>query len=270
MTITSRNLLFWEDYSTWSPRIEVLYPEIFNKSVIRSLLKNKPEYITTDDLRWLTPLLPRWLKEADNLRSEVLSRLCSHFTHLVAYHGCRPTDLDSYRANGITPLNIASMHDTLIRRVCSSSPLSPTKKQVQNACSAVSADYREGRIFFETSKRHLLDFCAHYLLYGSEYSVGILRSISSDPDYAQLLKLQGRPTLLTCEVPIYWLQQGAQEELAGSLIATYFKRKLDLAYAHPPRGVGFGFEIFRTLPPEFITAVDYPENLRDPIARSAA
>ena len=59
----------------------------------------------------------------------------------------------------------------------------------------------------------------------------------------------------------------ALRDLTGRLIATYFKLQLFSDYSHPQTGEGFGFEIFRTLPPELIVAIEHPAGIRDPIAR---
>ena len=269
MTTISSVPLNWEDSDAWSTDLESLAPEVFNESVIDCLTKETPEYITSDDLSWLGRILPRDLRETCDLRSEVLGRLRSHFTHLVAYHGRRPISLDSYRRTGIGPLDATDAHDELVQKVCGVSASGPTEKEVREACALADATYRQGRVFFEASRRHLLDFCGHYLLYGSEYAVGILRSSSRYPDHAQLLKLQGRPTLLTCNVPLRWLQQGTQEELTGTLISAYFKKKLYSGYKHPQQCEGFGFEIYQTLTPELINEVEYPEHVHDPIAVDA-
>jgi len=258
--------LFWEDSKTWIPTLEIVLPDIFNDEVTRRLVLDPPEYITTDDLQWLADLLPQHLSDAYNLRNEVLKSLRSHFTHLVAYHGCRPLDFNSYKERGIVPLDPAAAKRELLQRICEADVSGPTKEQLLLACKSTDASYREGRVFFEASRRLLLDFCGHYLLYGSEYAVGILRSISSTKDYAQILKLQGQPTLLTCEVPISWLKHATQEELAGSLIGAYFSEKLTPDYVHPSNGMGFGFEIFRSLPPALIVQVDRLDFVRDPIS----
>ncbi|ACK55085.1 hypothetical protein Tmz1t_2349 (plasmid) [Thauera aminoaromatica] len=266
MKNTNRVPLIWEDAQTWMAKVERLLPAIFNDSVVSQLRQEECDDVTTDDLSWLSRLLPGYLSDAHELRSKILEELRSCFTHLAAHHGCRPASLESYTSFGIRPLDAESALEALIKRVCDDHSPSPTEEELRSASAQVDPRYREGRVFFEASRRHLVEHCGHYLLYGSEYAIGILRNVSSEIDYAQLLKLQGRPTLLTCEVPLNWLQWGTLEELTGSLVATYFKRRLEPQYMHPQRGEGFGFEIFRALPPEFIVQVSHPDHVRDPIA----
>jgi hypothetical protein len=158
------------------------------------------------------------------------------------------------------------MHAWLTKRVCEAAQNGPTKERLLKACASADATHREGRVYFEASGAHPIDYCGHYLLYGSEYAVAILRSISCFPDYAQLLKQQGRPTLLTCDVPIEWLSERVLEELAASLVSVYYKKKLDPEYVHPRRGEGFGFAIYRDLPSSLIVKISHPEFIRDPIA----
>lgn len=265
MTVEGCVPLIWEDAENWTGELERLAPVVCNPSIIERLLRNPPELITEDDLGWLGCLMPDHLRYTDDLRYEVFARLRSSFTHFSAYHGCRPLDLRSYQEAGITPLDTAAAHESLVRRACGVSASAPTEGQVRSACARANVTNEEGRVFFEANGRFLVDHCGHYLLYGSEYAVHILRSISDGSDYAQLLKLQGQPTLLKCYVPLDWLPEWAQAELASNLIARYFNMKLDPGYVDPRRDDAFGFAIFRTLPPELIVEISHPENIRDRI-----
>ncbi|MBK6998664.1 MAG: hypothetical protein IPH35_01345 [Rhodoferax sp.] len=261
--------LLWEEPSTWAKALEDLAPEICNATSVRKLEKAKPDFLPSDDLSWAQDLLPARLRAKFDLSEELLERLTMHFTHFRAYHGGRPLVVDSYLRDGLVPLNSSKAIETVYENFADGKYPEVTREVLDRAVSSMDTEYREARVFFEGSKRLLLDSCGHYMLYGSEYIVGVLRSIPGTRDYAQVLKQRGTPTVLTCDIPMDWIQDSTLGELAGRLISTYFKLQLFEQYSHPQRGEGFGFEIFRTLAPELIISVEHPTNIHDPIANDA-
>jgi hypothetical protein len=262
-----RAVLIWEDAETWTRAMEDIAPEFCNSTAVRRVANSAPGFIPDDDLSWAMELLPIRHQKTSDLRDAVLHRLTSHFTHIRAYHGCRPRQIASYLTNGLLPLDPSFAFDSISEHFSDCRFPEITPDVLRQALAKMDTDLRQGRVFFEASKRLLLDFCGHYLLYGSEYFVGVLRSISTTRDYAQVLKNSGIPTLLTCDVPVNWLEESTLHEIAGRLIATYFKFHVFRGYAHPQRGEGLGFAIIRKLPPEFIVSIEQPLHIRDPIKR---
>jgi hypothetical protein len=264
-----RTVLIWEDAETWIPVMESIAPELCNAAAVSRVKKLGLDFIPADNMSWVAKQLPSRHRATFDLRDEVLRCLMTHFTHIRAYHGCRPREIKSYLEEGLLPLDTSLAFDTISSHFADHRFPEVTPEVLRRALANVDTDLRQGRVFFEANKRLLLDFCGHYLLYGSEYFVGVLRSISKTRDYAQVLKDSGIPTLLTCDVPIDWLEDDTLLEITGRLIATYFKLHVFSNYAHPQHGDGLGFEIFRKLPPKFIASIEHPLNIHDPIWKHA-
>ena len=259
-----RTIITWEDISNWAPILEHLVPELCNRGSIAKAARRGMDFFPADDLSWTIDLLPR-KRPPSVFREEVQERIAKHFSHLRAYHGCRPKDFSTYQTKGLVPLDPSRAFDELWMHFEDGRHPEITREVLRAALNSVDTALREYRVFFEGSKRLLLDFCGHYLLYGSEYFVGILRSLKGHRDYAQLLKESGEPTLLTCDVPIDWISDSTLCELSGRMLASYFRVNVLRDATHPERGEGFGFEIFRALPSELIVSIETPANVRDPI-----
>lgn len=262
-------VLHWEEIESWLRPLEVLLPEATSIDIATEIRGQPPEYLVSDDLSWLNQMVESQGVRDFDAQSVLAERLPLAFTHLRAYHGCRLKEGDNQLEMGLVPLDVNHACDN-VRSIFQSSKfpeLSPS--MVDEAIASMQTKDREGRIFFEASKRLLLDHCGHYLIYGSEYIVGIATALSAaalnDKDYAIALKATGTPTLLTCDVPISLLTERTVCELASSMIAAYFEILLNSNYDHPKVGEGFGFELFHNLPADCIASVLHPLDVRDPI-----
>jgi hypothetical protein len=264
-------VLYWEDSESWLRPLEELIPEATSDDVAAEIRRQPPEYLVSDDLSWLNRVVALQGGSDFDAQSVLSERLLSAFTHLRAYHGCRPNERANYHEIGIVPLDVNRACNS-VREIFNSSKFPElTPAIVDNAIASMPTRDREGRIFFEANNRFLLEQCGHYLLYGSEYLGGIARLLSdatsNGRDYVLELRTIGTPTLLECNVPISWLSRGTVCALAGSILVAYFKLLLIPQHRHPMVGEGFGFEIFQVLPPNCIDSVSHPENVSDPIRR---
>lgn len=131
-------------------------------------------------------------------------RCCNYFretySHVAAYHACRPTDIESYLGKGIIPSNM----EALIEKA----------KIYFNETDAVTAavkelgkdylDHGRDKIGFFVSKTGSLESgYSHYLRNGSELFQGIARRLGDRAE--QKISKEGKPTLFQCALPISWL-----------------------------------------------------------------
>ena len=240
-------------------------PELFNSTAVRKLKKAQLEFLTADDLNWASELLPVRVRKRLDLRQELSERILNSYSHIRAYHGCRALDTSSYRNSGILPLDPEDASVKVGRIFNRTDFPEISSEELSAAIASVDAPNRERRVFFEANSAHLVEHCGHYLLYGSEYLIAVARAISNIRDYAQVLKNTGTPTLLACDVPLSWVPDGTQNELVGTLTVAYFSRHIFDGYCHPQFAQGFGFEIFRALPPNFIAEITHPKHVPDRI-----
>lgn len=261
-----RRVWHYEEMDSWrSDVMELLRPHV-TESVIAAFRKKPPEYVVSDDLSWLDSIVERLHGYETDMKSNLAERLHEKFDAIRGYHGARPTNIESYYMHGIKIMDPADVEQRARDVFLSGGFPELQPEDVERAIAGVPRNRREGRAYFEASKRELEGFCAHYMLYGSEFVTGVAAGLGcSSPDYRQALKTVGTPTVFVCDVPLDMMSLGFLKDFAGSAIASIFESILEPEYRHPPVGQGSGIEIHRSLAPEFIVGHYTPKRLRDPL-----
>ena len=108
---------------------------------------------------------------------EVLAeRLSQRYCAIEAFHGCCPHDLSVYYEKGLRPLSL-KLSDKYIKELFLHGKFPELNETiVDEVISDIKKDYdqRDERVFFALDEEdHLVKFCGHYMLYGSEY-VGVI------------------------------------------------------------------------------------------------
>lgn len=188
---------------------------------------------------------------AVELRASALQILRQHYTHVVAHHGCRPESEASYRTRGILPANTALL---LARAKELFGDLPGFDKE---ACSFPSGyhDHNNGKVWMLFSKTWVIeDRVGH--VNGSE----TLRTIASrlGPEAQRRMDGTGKPSLITCTVPIDWIENDA---FCGSALGIYANHVIEALVKdriYPDRrwrGQTGGFALMRALPPSEIIEI---------------
>lgn len=119
------------------------------------------------------------------------------YTHLRAFHACRPLKISDYQNNGITSISYQSaLQDVKERVVCSyvsaEEAISEFKKEWSNLKSI------HKRVWLQMNKEELLRMSSHYLIYGSEF----INTLAMNLGCRNNLKQIGFPTIFYCDIPI--------------------------------------------------------------------
>ena len=141
--------------------------------------------------------------------SEILSlrhRCVDHFrrvfTHVTAYHACRPTDIASYLNKGLVPANT----EALIAEAKILFNNQDAVNEVVERIGKTYLDHGREKIGFFMSRTGALESCySHYLRYGSELFQCIANRLGDSA--VQKISNQGTPTLFRCALPISWLDE---------------------------------------------------------------
>lgn len=262
-----RRVWHFEDLASWKAEVLQLLEPIIDDAVIREFRRKPPKYIVCDDLSWLDKIIARARGIEVDSQWFMSEQLRTRFDAIRAYHGARPVDLRAYYDRGLEPMDPIRLEQQARDFFLSGRFPRVTPNDVDVAIAGVGRQLREGRIYFEATKRMLEDHCAHYMLYGSEFITGVAAALTErgGQDYRQELKTVGRPTVFVCDVPLSWMPEGWLEEYAGSALEALFEAFLDPEYRHPPEGRGTGVMIQRRLPPEYIVGHYHPIRLPDPL-----
>jgi hypothetical protein len=263
----SRRVWHFEDLATWKAEVLRLLEPIVDAAVIQEFCRRPPKYIVSDDLTWLDEIIARVHGIDPESKWFLSEQLRTRYDAIRAYHGARPVDVATYYNRGLEPMEAVRTEQQAREFFLSGRFPQIAPDDVERAIERVGRKLREGRIYFEASKRMLEDHCAHYMLYGSEFITGVAAGLWAQhgPDYRQELKTIGRPTVFVCDVPLCWMPEGWLEEYAGSALEALFESLLSPNYRHPPNGRGTGIMIQRPLPPENIVGHYHPARLVDPL-----
>lgn len=118
------------------------------------------------------------------------------YTHIRAYHACRPLSIQEYLDKGIIPYTkSAAMKDAMNRL--------GTKRQEEQIKERFNemwgdAEASKPRVWLALNKETLLTCSGHYLIYGSEF----LNALAMQTGCREHLKDVGMPTIFYCNIPI--------------------------------------------------------------------
>lgn len=189
------------------------------------------------------------------------SRLEQEYSSFVAYHACRPLDVASYYRDGV---GIASHSDLLQLALCifADGTFSEISPEDVLAAAQDMPSTSDARLYVALDDRHIINWCGHYLLYGSEYVTGIAAGLMRryGRDYRQYLKSFGRPTVFELQIPLDWMSGDCLAELASVMSRAVFHNNVACEE-------DFTVTLHRHVPPEFIRLHSHPKVIRDPLSR---
>ena len=162
------------------------------------------------------------------------------FTHIRAYHSCRPISIDSYKKQGICPLTYESAKSDLLLKLQNAGIPEATLIEIFDKHWDDLGAVHQG-VWFTLTKEELLELSGHYLIYGSEFVHGIATELRRQ----DALRKYGKPTIFTCDVPIEFISlhwfRSLQDDISDN------------------RLMPCAFRISESLPPENIIAVEFPQ-----------
>lgn len=119
------------------------------------------------------------------------------YTHLRAFHACRPIKLSDYLDNGILPISYESaLQDVRDRVVCDYVSEEDAIIKFQEEWSEFEDIHK--RVWLQMNKDLLLDTTSHYLIYGSEF----INALAMQLGCRDKLKQIGIPTIFFCDIPV--------------------------------------------------------------------
>lgn len=170
------------------------------------------------------------------------------FTHIRAYHGCRPLEINTYYENGIEPITQSYARQLSIDLLCDEKISKDMVNEVFNK-NWSEFDQIHRHVWFTSTRKELLEYCGHYLIYGSEF----INGVASELHCQEVLKSKGKPTIFHCDVPI------------GKIHAV-FLTSIQNSISEGRFGSG-GFKINGGILPHEIVQHEHPLQIKDPLNR---
>ncbi|MEX2168069.1 MAG: hypothetical protein WD851_02055 [Pirellulales bacterium] len=175
---------------------------------------------------------------------------------------CRTEEVDSYYKYGIRLVS----RDTLrqqFRDLFSELP----KETIESANPKSGHHASPQQVFVGVDCRFLLQYCAHYCIYGSEYLTSLAANITTPDgeDYRQRLKNIGRPTVIVLDIPFECLPPSDATGVIDEL-ARVASGDLDNVVM-PNMLIDYGISFDHPLPCEWVVDHCHPEAVWDPLIK---
>jgi len=217
-------------------------------------------------MTWLAAPVSDVAGEEVDVKEHVSDFLRASFTHLRAFHACRPVDVQQYFTHGVRPADPVQLTEHA-RSLLVSERCPEVSSEAFAAAVAQMEPYTRGEICFFFDDRPAIQESGHYCLYGSEFitSIAVRLPIPTPSDPRQLLKRFGRPTILVCDVPMVALEDGMTSEIGCTMLEEYYRTHLSRDDRPDFSG---GFASYQRLEPHDIIDVQYPGRVFDPFLNS--
>jgi hypothetical protein len=242
----------WTKRSSWLRAIKN-YASAAITAELREHLSTKRPDCWSDNLSWLPDI---------EIADQFAIDFKNHYTHIKAYHGCRPTAIEDYYQNGIVGQNSEKLFSSF-RNTFEDLPKSAVEKAIDNM--KYRAIREAGKTWFVLNGKDLLDDCGHYLIQGSEYVMALAAELGkvhySSEDYRLRLRNIGIPTLFEVHIPLSFIRTQQIESLAKTVLSNWGQ----LA-AKKPLGINTDYciSIHQPLPAKQIINHFHPSQIRDP------
>lgn len=133
----------------------------------------------------------------DFIKSNGKSVDLSMYTHIRAYHACRPIDIESYLINGIKAINRELALEDALKRIKAAYITEDDVKKMFNK-EWKNVDASDKKVWLAVNGEILITDSGHYLIYGSEFT----NMLAMELGCRVKLKNIGIPTIFICDVPL--------------------------------------------------------------------
>ncbi|MBF9060941.1 hypothetical protein HKCCSP123_17295 [Rhodobacterales bacterium HKCCSP123] len=227
----AKDIFVYPAISLWRATMWRLLAPIITKEVTDTFKAYPPDYVVSDDLRWLDGIIEDISGSSGDIKKETADLLRQNFKAFRAAHATRTHDLGMYYSNGIVCPTNADIENTARSLFLNGSFQGVTEARLQAAIDELnngSSPYRSDDarwIFFCANEE---DFttkwgqAGHYLDFGSEYLFNLAIRLVGREKAKSVLRTVGRPTVLIADIPMSYLREATLLEFAGNILEILF------------------------------------------------
>lgn len=202
----------WRNSAAWLDAASKYAAHVLTPKLRRTLAKTRRK-CWSDDMSWL----PDW----EDLVPEFVFCFAEHYTHLKAFHGCRPVALSSYYQHGLRGQD-GDQLISLFREIFADVPALDLDAAI--ASLSERNTHERGAIWLVGDDREMIEEYGHYVIQGSEFLMALAAKLGvsrSGEDYRFRLRERGVPTVLEIDLPICMLHGDDIEEAAKSVLSVW-------------------------------------------------
>lgn len=251
--MSAKNVFDLSRRRSWLNSIRYYAADILSYE-LRMLLKHSRPDCWSDNFQWL-PSYDIVESFEDSFRS--------YYSHIRAFHACRPAEMSSYIENGIAVQNQNQLQNKF-REIFSEISADKFNNALQKNSFGSQVD--QGKSYYSLFKNTLVEDAGHYLIYGSEYTLALIGTLAASDyekrQYQRRLKTIGIPTLFEVEIPISYVPLPQLTSLVKVIISEWGQ----LVTKKPlGRCDEFCISLHRPLEARYITQHSHPPLIIDPL-----
>ena len=246
-------VLDWRTENDWLSELSNYAGDLLGNELLEEIRENGIKGCWSDDMSWLP---------GKDIDKEVEARFVDYYSHVKAFHGCRPLTVRSYYESGILGQNRGKITEQF-KSVFSDVDDALLEEAIRDL---EDRGHREdGKVYFVCDDQDLIESCGHYLIQGSEYIMAMATSLyrlsGRQEDYRLRLREIGIPTVFEVDIPLEVIPNYQISEVVGAILATWGTLNLfpDDYYKQD-----MSFVIHDDLPPRCIIGHSHPEKILDP------
>lgn len=251
-----RRTFRWSRPDHWRDGVAALMADIVTDAVIARLRKAPPECFAWDDPSWLD----RAVRKAGTFRrpntfAVLTSRWSSGFRAVRAFHACRPDDPGTIREHGLRLPAAAWFQEEAGRLFDVPAGL------IEGIVRSREIASRTGFLYLALEDTHVVRYCGHYLIRGSEALQVVARKLeeATGREYFDTLSRRGVPTIVAADVPVEAIPPWIIRELASHALTCHVESLV--TGCRISRWIDF---TITPVPPAWIVEHCHPTEIRDP------
>ncbi|WP_210558268.1 MULTISPECIES: hypothetical protein [unclassified Pseudomonas] len=201
-----------------------------------------------------------WLPNHEDLVPEFGERFSQYYSHVKAFHGCRPESLSTYYAHGLLGQD-GERIKSAFRKIFADVDASDLNRAIERMERRDGSE--RGRIWFTADDRRMMEEFGHYAIHGSEYLLALAANLTvanSSEDFRLRLRKVGVPTVLEVNIPMAHVPHFNRMEVARMILSEWGQ-----LVTRQPLGMGSApcYVVHDDIPPECIKAHYHPQRIRD-------
>jgi len=170
----------WSKFSDWERTVRGLMGNYLDDDVVAAVRNDSPNRIFSDDLSWLNTAVSKVHRIRLPDSSQLLTRkLLEYYSHVAAFHGCRPTSTDAYSQHGLQACNPAKLVELALEIFGDTPRVRGEIERLSDARSGLSYEnHNRDKVFFTLTQEELVESCGHTCF--TEASIFCVSQMASD------------------------------------------------------------------------------------------
>jgi hypothetical protein len=263
--IENNCVLIWKDFGERKSALEDMFKDILTPKLKTKIKKNRAIVKYYDDRIECENLIGHSIEAM--ITTKKINEFRQRYSHIRVYHGCRPTNVQSYYEKGVLPsLAVKDVQIDRFREIFPSDGFPEiTEEKLQQSIEEIGSTAED--LCLAIDDKHIIERAGHYLIYGSEYLGGLVTNlpIENIEKYNSELREIGKPTFIEINLP------NKIEYVSDSVLWVVLERMItewvyNIAHSRTESSpFDCTISLCETLPPEHIYSHYHPRKITDPL-----